>query len=122
MIPAPRRATVGRRDERRDECNPDNDGEDCAPAEQDACGPENDGRRTAWMIHPDGSWARATGMEHDAPHVTQGGSQRLWDILDDLRGYWLSHGYFQLYGATALIEHDGTIRLRRGKWRGKITA
>jgi len=56
------------------------------------------------------------------PPSHPGGPRRLWDILDDLRGYWLSHGYFQLYGATALIEHDGTIRLRRGKWRGKITA
>jgi protein-L-isoaspartate O-methyltransferase len=93
-----------------------------APGIDHAYREDNEGRRTAWMIHPDGSWARATGREHDAPQVTQGGPRRLWDVLDDLRGYWLSHGYFQLYGATALIEHDGTIRLRRGKWRGKITA
>jgi protein-L-isoaspartate O-methyltransferase len=81
-----------------------------------------DGHRTAWMIHPDGSWARATGPEEESPQVTQGGPRRLWDILDDLRGYWLSHGYFQLYGATAYIRHDGTIRLARGKWRGTIAA
>lgn len=40
LIPARRRATVGRRDESHHECNPDNDGGDCAPAEQDACGPD----------------------------------------------------------------------------------
>lgn len=40
LIPTRRRATVGRRDKSHDECNPDSDGGDCAPAEQDACGPD----------------------------------------------------------------------------------
>jgi hypothetical protein len=29
--------------------------------------------------------------------------RRLRDILDDLRGYWLERGYFQLYGADVSI-------------------
>jgi hypothetical protein len=28
---------------------------------------DDDGQRTAWMLHPDGSWARATGMDGAAP-------------------------------------------------------
>ncbi len=80
-----------------------------------------DGQRTAWMSHPDGSWARASARGTDDPLVHQGGPRRLWDILDELRGYWLSHGYFQLYGAKALITPDGTIHLARGRWKAMIT-
>lgn len=82
---------------------------------------DDDGRRTAWMLHPDGSWARASAPgEHDAPKITQGGPRRLWDMLDGYREYWLSHGYLQLYGARAYIQDDGVIRLARGRWRATI--
>jgi hypothetical protein len=80
-----------------------------------------DGQRTAWMAHADGSWARASADGTDDPIVHQGGPRRLWDILDELRGYWLSHGYFQLYGAKAFITPDGTIYLARGRWKATIT-
>jgi protein-L-isoaspartate O-methyltransferase len=79
-----------------------------------------DGQRTAWMLHPDGSWARATATGGGAPVVYQGGPRRLWDILDDLREYWLQHGYFQLHGARAFITPSGTIHLARGRWRATI--
>jgi hypothetical protein len=83
---------------------------------------EVDGVRTAWMVHADGSWARATAHGTDTPIVSQGGPRRLWDIFDELRDYWRSHGYFQLYGgARAKVDSDGVIHLRRGRWEATIT-
>ena len=37
-----------------------------------------DRTRTAWMIHPDGSWARATATADQAPVIHQTGPRRLW--------------------------------------------
>ena len=42
-------------------------------------------RRTAWMLHPDGSWARASEVGSESPVVHQGGARRLWDLLDEIR-------------------------------------
>jgi protein-L-isoaspartate O-methyltransferase len=82
----------------------------------------DDGTRTAWMVHPDGSWARATAHGTEAPTVHQGGPRRLWDILDELRDYWLAYGYFQLYGAEVFIPPEGgKIHLARGSWEATIT-
>jgi protein-L-isoaspartate O-methyltransferase len=82
---------------------------------------DNDGNRTAWMVHADGSWARATGKAGERPTVHQGGPRRLWDILDSLRDYWLSHGYLQLYGAQVFIPPEGgKIHLARGDWEATI--
>ncbi|MGH3375111.1 MAG: protein-L-isoaspartate(D-aspartate) O-methyltransferase, partial [Actinoallomurus sp.] len=83
---------------------------------------DDDGIRTAWMVHADGSWARATARASERPSVHQGGPRRLWDILDELRDYWLSHGYFQLYGAQVFIPPEGgVIHLKRGDWETAIT-
>lgn len=83
---------------------------------------EGDGTRTAWMLHPDGSWARASARGTGPPAVAQAGPQRLWDILDELRGYWLAHGQFPLHGAQVLIPPDGSkIHLARGQWETTIT-
>ncbi len=83
---------------------------------------DDDGTRTAWMVHTDGSWARATGRQGERPAVHQGGPRRLWDTLDELRDHWLSHGYFQLYGAQVFIPPDGgIIHLKRGTWETSIT-
>ena len=38
---------------------------------------EDDGRRTAWVLHPDGSWARATSADGAAPIIHQSGPRRL---------------------------------------------
>ena len=82
----------------------------------------DDGTRTAWMAHPDGSWARATAHGTDPPLVHQTGPRRLWDILDEVRDYWLSHGEFPLYGAQVTIPPDGSaIHLQRGRWQATIT-
>lgn len=73
-----------------------------------------DGRRTAWMLHADGSWARAVATGPDLPDVHQGGPRRLWDILDDIREYWLRNGALPLRGARVFVLPDGVIRLWRG--------
>lgn len=79
-----------------------------------------DGQRTAWMIHPDGSWARATGTGGHPPVVHQSGPRRLWDTLDDLRCTWLRDGSLPAYGATVTIAPDGSIHLKRGRWQASI--
>ncbi|WP_323182882.1 hypothetical protein [Streptomyces sp. NBC_00401] len=38
---------------------------------------DTDGIRTVWLLHPDGSWARATGRWTDSPEVHQSGPRRL---------------------------------------------
>jgi protein-L-isoaspartate O-methyltransferase len=88
-----------------------------APGIQHEFAESADGERTAWMVHPDGSWARATGTGDDPPTVHQGGPRRLWDILDGIRLSWLRDGSLPVYGADATITPDGTIHLRHGHWQ-----
>jgi protein-L-isoaspartate O-methyltransferase len=81
-----------------------------------------DGTRTALMLHPDGSWARATAHDTGPPAVHQSGPQRLWDALDTVRDHWRDHGQFPLYGATVFIPPDGgKIHLARGDWTATLT-
>lgn len=78
---------------------------------------ENDGeQRTALMAHPDGSWARATGRGDGRPDVHQGGPRRLWQLLDEVRTYWLTEGELPVRGAKVFIRPDGTTIIARGKW------
>jgi protein-L-isoaspartate O-methyltransferase len=81
-----------------------------------------DGQRTAWMLHPDGSWARASGSGDDPPVVHESGPRRLWDILDGLRRTWLRDGSLSAYGAKVTITPDGAIHLKRGRWQAAIPA
>ncbi|MEV2195967.1 methyltransferase domain-containing protein [Streptomyces phaeochromogenes] len=81
---------------------------------------EDAGLRTAWLAHPDGSWARATARGSDPPTVHQSGSRRLWDALDEIRAYWLQHGELPVRGAHVLITPDGRTRLARGAWRAEL--
>ena len=80
------------------------------------------GRRTAWMVHPDGSWARATAHGDDPPVVHQSGPRRLWDLLDDLRLSWLRNGFLPVHGAEATITPDGAVHLRHGHWQATLPA
>ncbi|MGH3319669.1 MAG: methyltransferase domain-containing protein [Streptosporangiaceae bacterium] len=81
----------------------------------------DDGTRTAWMLHADGSWARASARGDEPPLVHQSGPRHLWDLFDEIRHYWLTHGYLQLYGARAFITASGTIHLARGDWQATIS-
>ncbi|APY87769.1 methyltransferase domain-containing protein [Streptomyces alfalfae] len=90
-----------------------------APGIEHAYRDEGD-RRTAIMAHPDGSWARAVSTGEEATVVHQGGPRRLWDILDELRSYWLRHGELPARGARVLITPEGETRLARGKWRAVL--
>ncbi|MEV0616888.1 methyltransferase domain-containing protein [Nonomuraea sp. NPDC050404] len=76
-----------------------------------------DGRRTALLVHADGSWARAEAHGAELPEIHQSGPRRLWDILDDIREHWLINGALPLHGARVFIQPDGAIRLARGGWR-----
>ena len=79
-----------------------------------------DGSQTAWMIHPDGSWARATGDGDEPPIVHQAGPRRLWDLLDQIRHRWVTHGELPVRGAHAYVTPDGVIHLARGDWHANI--
>ena len=80
-----------------------------------------DGTRTAWLLAPDGSWARATATGDGPPTVWQA-SRRLWDLADDIRHAWLTDGRLPAYGAIATITPDGRIHLRKGSWQAEIHA
>lgn len=79
-----------------------------------------EGRRTAWLLHPDGSWARATEEPGEAVQVHQSGPRRLWDICDGIRESWLRNGNLPAYGAAVTIDPDGAVHLRKGRWRADI--
>jgi protein-L-isoaspartate O-methyltransferase len=81
-----------------------------------------DGTRTAWLAHPDGSWARASATGDELPAVRQGGRRRLWDAVDEIRHAWLTDGGLPAYGAAVTISPDGGIRLRKGQWHAEIPA
>ncbi len=93
-----------------------------APGIQHEFAESADGQRTAWMVHPDGSWARATGTGDEPPIVHQGGPRRLWDILDRIRLGWLRDGSLPVHGADATITPDGTVHLRHGHWQATLPA
>ncbi|MFD0628543.1 hypothetical protein ACFQ2K_43900 [Streptomyces sanglieri] len=77
----------------------------------------DDGTRTSWMLHADGSWARAETMPGARTStVHQGGPRRLYDLLDQIRWYWVENGELPVYGARVVIAPDGTTTLSRGGW------
>jgi hypothetical protein len=92
------------------------------PGVQDYYEESAGGDRTAWLLHPDGSWARATGSADGPPLVHQSGPRRLWDIMDDIRRAWLRDGTLPAYGASVTIAPDGSVQLKRGRWQAAIPA
>lgn len=86
-------------------------------------GYETRGRtRTAYLVHPDGSWARASAEWTDSPTVHQGGPRRLWDAVERIRTRMLTEGGLPLYGAQARITPDGIVHLSRGRWKASMGA
>ena len=90
------------------------------PGVQDHYEERPDGTRTAWLLHPDGSWARAAATADQAPVIHQSGPRSLWDTLDGLRADWLRDGSLPAYGARVTITPDGAITLRRGRWEATL--
>ncbi|QRX95790.1 protein-L-isoaspartate(D-aspartate) O-methyltransferase [Streptomyces noursei] len=77
----------------------------------------NGDERTVWMLHPDGSWARATAVGFLAsPTVHQGGPRRLWDELERIRHRLNREGGLPVYGARVHLDPNGALTLSRGKW------
>lgn len=75
------------------------------------------GTRTVWMLHADGSWARATATGFlDSPTVHQGGPRRLWRELERIQNRLNREGGLPVYGARVRIDPDGTLTLSRGTW------
>jgi hypothetical protein len=82
-----------------------------------------DGTRTAYMLHPDGSWARATAAgARELPTVHQSGPRRLWDELDRIRTWLVIDGSLPVSGAAVRIDPDGTCHLNRSGWSATISA
>lgn len=73
--------------------------------------------RTVWLLHPDGSWARATATEFlGSPIVHQGGPRRLWRELQRIRNWLNRTGELPVYGARVTITPEGEMSLSRGSW------
>ncbi|MFE5587841.1 50S ribosomal protein L11 methyltransferase [Kitasatospora sp. NPDC056531] len=82
---------------------------------------EQPGKRIAYLVHPDGSWARAEAERYESPTVHQGGPRRLWQDLESIRNWREIEGGLPLFGCNARISPDGVIRLSRGRWSAEIT-
>lgn len=80
----------------------------------------SDRTRTAYLAHPDGSWARASAEGTAPPEVHEGGPQRLWHALDRIRERLNAEGSLPLLGARVRITPDGVCHLWRGEWRASM--
>ncbi|NEA63905.1 methyltransferase domain-containing protein [Streptomyces sp. SID12488] len=83
---------------------------------------QRDRTRTAYMVHPDGSWARASADGANPPEVHQGGPQRLWTALERIRDRLNAEGLLPLLGARVRITPDGVCHLSRGNWHATMGA
>ncbi|MFJ8762077.1 methyltransferase domain-containing protein [Streptomyces cyaneofuscatus] len=82
-----------------------------------------DGGRTLYMLHADGSWARATAPDHrTSPTIHQGGPRRLWDELDRVRTWLAIDGDLPVRGAEVSITPEGVTTLSRRGWSATITS
>ncbi|MEU5193657.1 methyltransferase domain-containing protein [Streptomyces scabiei] len=81
----------------------------------------DDGSRTVYMLHKDGSWARATAStRHELPTVHQGGPTRLWDKLDRIRTWLVIDGDLPVRGAAVTISADGAVTFSRKGWTATV--
>jgi len=76
--------------------------------------------RTARLVHPDGSWARATAEGLGPAEVHEGGPRRLWQSLERIRNRLNAEGGLPLLGAELRITPDGGCHLSRGRWQASI--
>lgn len=88
-----------------------------APGIEHRTGVGDDGGSMAWMLHADGSWARAhTTRVTGVTTVHQGGPRRLYDLLDKIRWRWVRDGHIPLSGARVTVMPDGETTLSRAPW------
>jgi protein-L-isoaspartate O-methyltransferase len=81
-----------------------------------------DGVCTVYMLHEDGSWARATAADRKgSATVHQGGPRRLWDELDLIRTWLVVDGDLPVRGAAVTISPSGTITLSRRGWSATVS-
>ncbi|MEV0444557.1 class I SAM-dependent methyltransferase [Streptomyces spectabilis] len=73
-------------------------------------------QRTAWLVHTDGSWARASATWIDPPTVHQDGPRRLWNALERIRHRLNAEGGLPIYGSHVHITPDGLCHFSRGTW------
>ncbi|MEV6758467.1 protein-L-isoaspartate(D-aspartate) O-methyltransferase [Streptomyces sp. NPDC051214] len=91
------------------------------PGIEHRTGTDDDGSRMTWMLHPDGSWARAcTRPGEQTATVHQSGPRRLYDKLHKIRWRWIERGELPLYGAQVTIAPDGTTTLSRDGWTATL--
>ncbi|MGW8374243.1 methyltransferase domain-containing protein [Streptomyces sp. ODS28] len=84
---------------------------------------DNDGLRTVYMLHEDGSWARAAASgTYELPTVHQGGPRRLWDELDRIRTWLVIDGDLPVNGASVRVDPDGTVHLSHRGWEATAHA
>ncbi|MFC9591561.1 methyltransferase domain-containing protein [Streptomyces sp. NPDC056944] len=76
--------------------------------------------RAAFLVHPDGSWARAVAEWADPPEVHQGGPRRLWTELERIRNWLNAEGALPLLGAQARVSPEGVVHLSRGGWSASM--
>ncbi|MFI0990489.1 methyltransferase domain-containing protein [Streptomyces exfoliatus] len=88
-----------------------------APGIEHRSGVGDDGGPMAWMLHADGSWARAhTSCDRRITTVHQSGPRRLYDLLDGIRWRWVEYGELPVYGAQVAITPEGKTTLYQGGW------
>ncbi|MFJ3921634.1 methyltransferase domain-containing protein [Streptomyces sp. NPDC090022] len=81
----------------------------------------DDGSRTVYMLHQDGSWARATALtRHELPTVHQGGPTRLWDALDRIRTWLVVDGDLPVRGAAVTVAANGAVTFSRKGWTATV--
>lgn len=91
------------------------------PGIEHRTGADDDGSRMTWMLHPDGSWARAcTRPGEQTATVHQSGPRRLYDELQKIRWRWIERGELPVYGAQVTITPDGTTTLSRAGWSAML--
>ncbi|WP_342211061.1 MULTISPECIES: methyltransferase domain-containing protein [unclassified Streptomyces] len=81
---------------------------------------ELNGTRTAYLVHPDGSWARASAKWTDPPEVHQSGPQRLWTAVERILNRLMIEGALPLLGARVQITPDGVCHFTRGGWTASL--
>jgi protein-L-isoaspartate O-methyltransferase len=78
----------------------------------------DDGRRTGWLLHDNGSWARAEAEGTEPPTVHESGPTPLWHHLERIQHRLASDGDLPIPGCRVEIEPNGACHLTRDTRHG----